>query len=1443
MALTQNFPGRNRVVLCIAALLLSAAPPTIEAVDLCLLCVAHGAPAAETPQQKPALVLGAHKGHDGTVAADLLDEMGIVYDAPNTVPFAADYTRYGLVVLAGTEYVRPPEGSDFNVAARAYAPEEIETLHRYLSGGGTVLVLEGQILNAFRLPEGADYLASLTGATPLRHEGTLRILMPNHPWTRHLNPKPVAREADDPLDALLTQDESATDTLLGRAVDLAPSEAWKFKWLRETVNLPVRRGENIIGDPAGLSVLTRLRVGKGQLIHVGWRLSPWRLTGESTDDEKDLYGQQHTLLQSIVAECNLTDLKTYMHEAAERIGRDPFAWHRTEGLTSERPGPSSEGEGVEKIELTVSVDDYGAARFYLTSFSEPRQVRFQLSDLATSDGTRLAPGTARLELQKKPERKRLVEALLKAGSDPVYGTMASEEVAAETADWMLMRHGEHGWTKAAWLFELRHVSAFDPEAPNITLSTLENLPVWITTRPSQSAPGRYEGTLTIEIVGERSMEVPVTLVLEETPRPELKAMRPLPQPRERAAGDGPSLYVDARNGDDANVGSEDKPWKTLARAVTRLEPGDALYIRGGIYRENVLVNVSSTEARPITIRSYPGELAIIDGGIADFYENPAEAWEPFPQGAEGEYRSTKTHAGLGSKVILGNFADSMVPLQGYRNRADMRSRNMYGPGTRCRVGMGRDPGLYCGPGIFYDSETERIHIRLAHTLFHALTIGDQYRGTMDPRNVRLIIAGIESKPLWIEDSRHLRIQDLVVRGARGCTMRLSNCEDIEIDHVTVYAGHPAFSASGSRIRIVDSAFRGTSAPWTSRGDQKYRSLDTKLFTAGGYDLELAYCEFTDHHDGLFFGNVDGVDMHHSLADNFNDDGIFLTAGTALDGTTRGGNIRIYQNYISRCLSALAFGIGHGYQKQTGSGVWVYRNVFDMRKPVLYGRPPPPDDPDAEPQRDPNTPWPGSRGRVWGEHGGPMWEPMFIYHNTVFTHRISFRGYYAAGWASHSRRTRRRIFNNIFVQITEMPGLHFPPVSDDFQADANLNWSVAQGPSFTNDFFGDFRASETFARSKAQYPPGWEANGLFADPQFTDLREDWKAQSHFGLCKSSPAVDAGLVLPGDWPDPLGQEDAGRPDLGAFPLGYDPAGIGLYGRLSLHSGDPRGSTRGGPAPPVSWSTNRAPADLPDTPISKRALLIGSSRRSDGTLLQPFLSAEGMLPDAAEGLVDIEHFDEYACVVIGGETDTAYSAEDMEAVESYLTRGGTLLILGGQVGTVFGTPEGKEILQSITGIPAGAGDPTLRIRIPDHPWVKHLATGEQEHRERAAKKEEDLLNMALATDDPLGGIGVPRSEPEDRSSDPASTHPWLSKARSIPVQKGQSVIGSERGLSALYTMPVGEGRLIYVGWSMMAWRPSGDVAPDRQELYEEQVAILKAIVHSIADRSGPGSASVSK
>lgn len=70
------------------------------------------------------------------------------------------------------------------------------------------------------------------------------------------------------------------------------------------------------------------------------------------------------------------------------------------------------------------------------------------------------------------------------------------------------------------------------------------------------------------------------------------------------------------------TGAIDNPY-TLAEAVvsSRVQPGDTLYLRGGTYVGDFTFLVLGTQTRPVTIRSYPGEWAVIDGKITLGYSD------------------------------------------------------------------------------------------------------------------------------------------------------------------------------------------------------------------------------------------------------------------------------------------------------------------------------------------------------------------------------------------------------------------------------------------------------------------------------------------------------------------------------------------------------------------------------------------------------------------------------------------------------------------------------------------------------------------------------------------------------------------------------------------------------------------------------------------------------
>ena len=268
------------------------------------------------------------------------------------------------------------------------------------------------------------------------------------------------------------------------------------------------------------------------------------------------------------------------------------------------------------------------------------------------------------------------------------------------------------------------------------------------------------------------------------------SMRALPVASSRPLAAGPAYYVDPVRGDAAGDGSAKKPWKTIEAAVKRLKAGDTLYLRGGTYFESVTVALAGTAAAPITIRSAPGELAIIDGGLREFEEAPKAAWEPVADGAPGEFRSVhafpairKDSDGGRGVWVLGNFADSMVPLHGYRFDVDLRTDNQVWnvPGNATP-----GQGIYVGPGVWFDWQTHRIHVRLAHTSLAGQP--DNYVGETDPRKLALVI-GVDRSALQLDKAAYVRVQDLVLRGSAARTLEIAGASHIELARSPIVYEH------------------------------------------------------------------------------------------------------------------------------------------------------------------------------------------------------------------------------------------------------------------------------------------------------------------------------------------------------------------------------------------------------------------------------------------------------------------------------------------------------------------------------------------------------------------------------------------------------------------------------------------------------------------------------
>ncbi len=581
-------------------------------------------------------------------------------------------------------------------------------------------------------------------------------------------------------------------------------------------------------------------------------------------------------------------------------------------------------------------------------------------------------------------------------------------------------------------------------------------------------------------------------------------------------------FVDATKGDDKADGSKQSPWRTIAAGLARLQPGDTLSLRAGVYRESVRVSVTGKPDAPITLRSYPGEMATIDGTIAEFMDTPSTAWEPVPDGAEHEYRSTRAYPNL--RDMLGAFADSNIGLQTYWHLQDLRATNELWDedGTDVRP-------LYVGPGLFYNAQTGCIHLRLAHTRLAGDIVN--YTGETDPRKTPLMIAAFRTVPLHIDGARHVKFQNLTIRGGGYDTVVLDQASDIELDRVVVYCGTYGLKASSTqRLRISNSAFYGNLPPWSFRNENSLRNRPGRnkrdiarlsghalLVAETGYehsvyaipandDWEISHSTFTNCHDGVYLGGIN-VKFHHNRLDNMQDDGIYISP---VYPSAQASHVQIYQNHISRCLTAFALGGPLSDVRQTS--VSIYRNVVDQREGVNASRPTP-----AKPTVV------KAIGNVMGDHGSPPWPKMNIYHNTMITSAAPRQAAMGMLGAIRPGDPARQVLNNAFVSLDKLSP-YAPPAQPGSVDGGSLYWGTNLAGVTREKYLGKFLTPEGSPTT------GSVLQTVVGDPQFENVDK-----ADFRLKPGSPAIDAGVAIPPDWPDPLRSADAGSPDIGALPAG--------------------------------------------------------------------------------------------------------------------------------------------------------------------------------------------------------------------------------------------------------------------------------------------------------------------
>jgi hypothetical protein len=155
---------------------------------------------------------------------------------------------------------------------------------------------------------------------------------------------------------------------------------------------------------------------------------------------------------------------------------------------------------------------------------------------------------------------------------------------------------------------------------------------------------------------------------------------------------------------DANDGSAARPWRTLARAVEAVGPGDTVLVHGGLYREAIRLEKSGTgPEQMITFRGVPGETVIVSGAevLMGWARTAAE-----PQRAiwEAEWR----WPGVFPSMVTAD-GQVLTPLNVPAATEELRPPKAY---CQYFVGFGRGQAAMVPGSFFFDEVRNRLLVWL-----------------------------------------------------------------------------------------------------------------------------------------------------------------------------------------------------------------------------------------------------------------------------------------------------------------------------------------------------------------------------------------------------------------------------------------------------------------------------------------------------------------------------------------------------------------------------------------------------------------------------------------------------------------------------------------------------------------------------------------------------------
>jgi hypothetical protein len=184
---------------------------------------------------------------------------------------------------------------------------------------------------------------------------------------------------------------------------------------------------------------------------------------------------------------------------------------------------------------------------------------------------------------------------------------------------------------------------------------------------------------------------------------------------------GINYYV-SPSGNNNYTGIINMPFKTISKGISKLKPGDILYVRGGVYNENVSVyGVNGTENGPIIITAYPGESPIIDGNGISISNGSALViiWQSYVQFRGFEVRNSNQ-----SGIVCGKDANHCIISSNVVHNVVQSGIGYYGDYgivEHCTVYdacLSNNDGIYTPPETWGAGINIRNHPVARHNIVH-----------------------------------------------------------------------------------------------------------------------------------------------------------------------------------------------------------------------------------------------------------------------------------------------------------------------------------------------------------------------------------------------------------------------------------------------------------------------------------------------------------------------------------------------------------------------------------------------------------------------------------------------------------------------------------------------------------------------------------------------------